>query len=196
MIASLNLSPTLLTESAIAIILLTNHQWAMLHLAQIRKNLISGGMELQLLAEQIAEQTWDLSNSASIRLSDEYNSLGEGVLVLIELDRNRQIMSIKEAKDWIVDLVENYLVNYAITPEFIQTEQAKIEDWRREIAVQSQDLTRRNLEIETRREQLQELEERLQKKESTLQCWEQRLQTLEVNLKQKEEKLRLMAKEE
>jgi chromosome segregation ATPase len=168
----------------------------MLHLAQISKNLISGGMELQLLAEQIAQRNWSVSNSESIPLSDEYNSFSEGVLVLIELDRNRQIRNVKEARDWIVDLVENYLSNSAITPEFIETEQAKVEDWRREIAVQSQDLTRRNLELETRREQLQELEERLQKKENTLQCWEQRLQSLEDNLKQKEEKLRLMAKED
>ncbi len=145
----------------------------MLHLAQVQKNLTSGEMELKLLAQQKSEHIWGVSNSESLPL-DEANSLSEGLLVLVECNENSQIVGIKEAKDWVVNLVRQYLTNQAITPEFVEKEQARIEQWRQEITAQSLDLTRRNLEIETRREQLQELETSLQQEKEDLEIrWQQ-----------------------
>ena len=40
-------------------------------------------------------------------------------------------------------------------------EEARLEKWRQELTVQSQDLARIRLEVETRREELQQLEENL-----------------------------------
>ena len=65
------------------------------------------------------------------------------------------------ATDWLLDVVKQHFAKGMITPDFVRKEQAKIETWRQEITSQSQDLTRRQLEIETRREQLEELEKKL-----------------------------------
>jgi hypothetical protein len=139
----------------------------MLNLAQVKKNLISGETELQLLARQKSDCVWEISQSEALPL-DQSNCLSEGLLVLVDLGEENRILSITEAKDWVLGLVKQYLTNSAITPEFVKQEQAKIEQWRQEIASKSQDLTRRYLEIETRREQLQELEETLTREKEKL----------------------------
>ncbi|MDJ0713646.1 MAG: hypothetical protein QNJ54_05445 [Prochloraceae cyanobacterium] len=139
----------------------------MLYLAQVKKNIISGDIELELLARQKSEHIWKVSESKFIPLNQE-KSLNEGLLVLAELDDNAQIIKIKEAKKWILSLVTEYLSNNSITPEFVQKEQERVEKWRQEIALTSQDLTRRSLEIETHREQLQELEENLMREKEKL----------------------------
>lgn len=139
----------------------------MLHLAQVKKNLISGEIELHLLARQKSDCVWEMNDLQSLSLG-EVNSLNEGLLVLVEMDEDCRILSIKEAKDWILSLVQQYLTDSAVTPEFVKQEQIKIERWRQEMASKSQDLTRRHLEIETRREQLQELEETLTREKEKL----------------------------
>ncbi|GAB4242625.1 MAG: hypothetical protein Kow0049_31930 [Stanieria sp.] len=132
----------------------------MLHLAQIQKNLISGEMELQFLAHQYSEQTWEVDEPYTLPLTEEL-SLGEGALVLVEYGEEKQIISISTATDWILNLVKQYLHKNSINSQFLEAEQEKIEQWRQEITAQSLELNRRFLEIETRREQLQELEQTL-----------------------------------
>ncbi len=133
----------------------------MLHLAQVKKNLHSGQLEIELLASQQSENTWKLCQSKFVPLEGIYH-FNEGLLTIVELNENWEIISIKEARDWVLDLVQKYLTKWAITPQFVEEEQARVEQWRQELTVQTQDLTRIRLEIETRREQLQELEESLQ----------------------------------
>jgi hypothetical protein len=132
----------------------------MLHLAQVKKNIISGELELQLLACQKSEFQWGICQDKFVSLMTE-KPLNEGVLVLVELDADIQIISIREAKDWILNLIRQYLTDGDITPDFIREEQARIEKWRQELTSQSQDLTRIRLEIEAQREELQQLEESL-----------------------------------
>lgn len=132
----------------------------MLHLAQVQINSISGEIQLQVLARQESEYVWEVDNSETLLLAKE-TSLLEGVLVLIEMDADQQIISIQEAKDWILSILQQHLTKNAINPQFIATEQSKIEQWRQEITAQNLELNRRALEIETRREQLQELEQAL-----------------------------------
>lgn len=139
----------------------------MLYLAQVKKNLISGDKELQLLAQKKSNDIWSMCNCKT-RPLDQENLLSEGLLVMVDLDENNQILSIKEAKEWVLHLVDQYLSDNTITPEFVQKEQERIEKWRQELSSQSQDLTRRSLEIETRREQLQELEENLMREKEKL----------------------------
>ena len=140
---------------------------AMLYLAQVKKNLTSGGIELQLLAHQQSEHIWEVGDLASMPLSQR-DGLSDGLLVLVDLGENHETLEIREAKDWVLNLVQQYLSNSAITPEFVAQEQARIEKWRQELTTQNQDLTRLRLEIETRREQLQELEASLKEEKDKL----------------------------
>ena len=132
----------------------------MLHLAQVQINSISGEIQLQVLARQESEYVWEVNNSETLLLAKE-TSLCEGVLVLVEMDGDQQIISTQEAKDWILSILQQHLTKNAINPQFIAAEQSKIEQWRQEITAQNLELNRRALEIETRREQLQELEQAL-----------------------------------
>ncbi|ACB53605.1 unknown [Crocosphaera subtropica ATCC 51142] len=132
----------------------------MLHLAQVKKNPDSGEMELLLLARQTSPDLWDTIANKVISCTIP-RGFGDGVLVLVKLGNDHEIVEVKEAKDWIMGLVKTYLTDGAITPEWVQKEQAKVEQWRQEITAKSLDLTRRQLELETQKEQLQELEEKL-----------------------------------
>lgn len=158
----------------------------MLHLAQVKKNPISGEMELQLLAYKQSQQTWEVTDSEVVMMSGE-TDLSDGLLVLVELGKERQIIKMQEAKDWILSLIEKHLSHGAITPEFVQQEQARVEQWRQEITAQSLDLTRRHLEVETQREQIQELEASLKREKENLEIRWQQIQDSEARISQKQE---------
>ena len=134
----------------------------MLYLAQVEINPNSGEIQLQVLARQESEYVWSVDNSQTILLTKE-SSLCAGVLVLVEIGQEQQIISIQEAKEWILSVLQQHLTKNAINPQFIKTEQSKVEKWRQEITAQNLELNRRALEIETRREQLQELEQELKR---------------------------------
>jgi hypothetical protein len=155
----------------------------MLYLAQVKQNSTSGTTEIQLLAYQQSDNTWGMSNSEILTINGK-NHLSDRLLVLVELDENKQVLDIKEATDWVVGLVQQYLSSYSITPEFICQEQAKIEQWRQEIAAQNLDLTRRYLEVETQREQIQELEASLKQEREQLELRKQQIQALEANIEE------------
>ncbi len=140
----------------------------MLYLAQVQKQPSSGETELQILAYETADNIWQVNTSESLTLNQDI-SLQEGVLVLVEKEQNVTVVSIKEAKDWILTILQQYLTKNAINPQFIAEEQHKIEQWRQEITAQNLELNRRFLEIETRREELQQLEQSLKSKEEELQ---------------------------
>ena len=134
----------------------------MLYLAQVKIDPDSGKIQLQVLARQESEYVWSLDNSQTLLLTRE-SSLCAGVLVLVEIGQEQQIISIQEAKEWILTILQQHLTINAINPQFIKTEQSKVEKWRQEITAQNLELNRRALEIETRREQLQELEQQLKR---------------------------------
>jgi hypothetical protein len=134
----------------------------MLYLAQVEINPDSAEIQLQVLARQESEYVWSVDNSQTLFLTKE-SSLSGGVLVLVEIDEDQQIISIQDAKEWILSVLQQHLTKNAINPQFIKTEQSKVEKWRQEITAQNLELNRRALEIETRREQLQELEQELKR---------------------------------
>ncbi len=134
----------------------------MLYLAQVEINPNLGEIQLQVLARQESEYVWEVDNSKTLLLTKE-SSLCAGVLVMVEIGQEQQIISIQEAKDWILSILQQHLTKNAINPQFIETEQSKVESWRQEITAQNLELNRRALEIETRREQLQELEQELKR---------------------------------
>ena len=146
----------------------------MLNLAQVHIEPNSGKTQLQVLARQKSEYIWEVDNSDTLLLTKE-STLGEGVLVLVEIGENREIISIQEAKDWILSILQQHLTKNAINHQFIVAEQSKVEQWRQEITAQNLELNRRALEIETRREQLQELEQTLKQDREELTRQQQKL---------------------
>ena len=139
----------------------------MLYLAQVEVDPDSEGIQLQILAHQESEYVWEVNNRETISLAKE-SSLCEGVLVLVEIGSDRQIISIQNAREWILSILQQHLTKNAINPQFIESEQSKVEQWRQEITARNLELNRRALEIETRREQLQELEQELKRDREAL----------------------------
>lgn len=139
----------------------------MLYLAQVQKKGILGKAGLRLLARQKSEHAWTVISEEETILSAEASSFGEGLLVLVELTSARQVVSIKDAKDWIIDVVQKFLVS-GITPAFLQQETERAEQWRQSLTLQSQELDRRALELEARREQIQVLEENLKREKKLI----------------------------
>jgi hypothetical protein len=146
----------------------------MLHLAQVQKNPATERLELYSLAFCSPEAPWrviaphPLPPTSPLPWSD-------GVLLLVEMTEGGQITQIAPAAAWVLELVELYLSGEAITPEAIAETQAQLEQWRQEVVVQNQDLTRRHLELEARRDELQRLEESLKDQREELQRWEKQL---------------------
>lgn len=133
----------------------------MLHLAQVQNKENGGGVELRLLARQHSGNSWAVINPDNVPYTNG-NSLQEGVLVLIELSDQREVLSVQNAKDWVLDLVQQYLT-IGVSPNFLKEEAERAEQWRQKLTLDSQDLTRRHLEMEARREQIQTLEEDLKR---------------------------------
>jgi len=139
----------------------------MLYLAQVQKKGFLGKVGLLLLARQRAENAWSLITEEEIVTSTEAANFSEGVFVLVDLTNNRQVISLKDARDWILEIIQSFLVT-GITPAFLQQETDRAEQWRQSLTLQSQELDRRALELEARREQIQALEESLKREKKNL----------------------------
>ncbi len=159
----------------------------MLHLAQVQNNESVGGVELRLLTRQQSEHSWVVINPEDIPLTDT-NFFNEGWLVLVELSDEQEVLSIRDARDWVLDLVQKYLTT-GVTPTFLREEAERTEQWRQDLTLQSQDLTRRHLEMEARREQIQTLEEDLKREQQQLEAREAQLKAKEEELEQQKQQL-------
>jgi hypothetical protein len=134
----------------------------MLYLAQVQKKGFLGKAGLLLLARQRSEHAWTLVTEETVIPATEAGSFSEGLLVLVETTINHQVLSVKDAKDWVLDIIQKFLVS-GVTPSFLQQETERAEQWRQSLTLQSQELDRRALELEARREQVQALEESLKR---------------------------------
>ncbi|MBW4441741.1 MAG: hypothetical protein KME10_10990 [Plectolyngbya sp. WJT66-NPBG17] len=139
----------------------------MLHLAQVQKKGYLGKAGLRLLAAQKSDHVWTKLPEEETVLSAEANTYSDGLLVLVEISNSNQILDIREAKDWVLELVQRYLT-YGITPSFLQQETERAEQWRQSLTLESQELARQKIELEARREQIQELEEELKSEKKQL----------------------------
>jgi len=156
----------------------------MLNLAQVKKNKNAGELELRLLARQISETCWELIDPENVPLTelpsllpeqDAINSAiannpiaaNEGLLVLVDISENQEILNIQPAKDWVLNFVEQYL-STGVSPTFLKEEAERTEQWRQDLTLQSQNLTRQRLEMEARRERIEKLEEELKQREKEL----------------------------
>ena len=149
----------------------------MLYLAQVQSQEVLGDRTLLLLACQNADDTWAILVEQSIlTLSRDcvknsnnslVNALNEGVLVLADVGENGEVVQVRSANNWVLELVDKYLTT-GITPDFLQIEAEKAENWRQSLTLESQALSRRLIEVEARREQIQNLEEKLQQERQLL----------------------------
>ena len=134
----------------------------MLYLAQVKNSFNQDTIDLQLIAHQQANLSWSICHPEIITLHN-YNFLNEGVLVLVNLEDNRDVVDLKEAKDWILTLINIYLNSESLSLEKLEKEKTKLEEWKQELTSEQQKITQDRLELETRLEQLQELEDNLKK---------------------------------
>jgi len=148
----------------------------MLYLAQVQKKSFLGKLELRLLAQQRAENAWVLLKEEEAITTTDTNVFHENVLVLVELSSTRQMVSIRDAKDWVLDILQKFLIT-GITPAFLQQETERAEQWRQSLTVQSQELDRRALELEARREQIQQLEEALKREKKLMEAMAAQVKT-------------------
>lgn len=134
----------------------------MLYLAKVQKHTVSGQVGLRLLACQEAEYTWTTITENVFLPNQEATQLSEGLLVLVKISANQEVESLQDATHWVLDILQTYLT-HGITPAYLQQEAEHAEQWRQSLTLQSQDLARRSLELESRREQIQALEESLKR---------------------------------
>lgn len=134
----------------------------MLYLARVQKTGILGKPGLRLLAQQRPENTWSVLTEADAVPTEEAANFSDGLLVLADITHDREVDTITDATEWVLDLVQQFLVT-GITPAFLQQETERAEQWRQSLTLQSQELDRRALELEARREQVQALEESLKR---------------------------------
>ncbi|MGL5063066.1 MAG: hypothetical protein ACRC62_24065 [Microcoleus sp.] len=149
----------------------------MLYLAQVKKQEILAQIDLQLLASKNSDNTWAICDDRTVltRSTDdlknqvelEANILNEGMLVLADIAENGKVLQVRSATNWVLELVEKYLTT-GFTPDFLQQEAQKAEEWRQSLSLQSQELSRRSIEVEARREQIQNLEAKLQQEKQLL----------------------------
>jgi chromosome segregation ATPase len=129
------------------------------YLAEIQKQKagfnISGKSkaELKLLACQRTEQSWSaIPGEELVPAPDEANNFNHGVLVLVDMNTNRQIQSpLKDAGKYLVKILQDLSRQI----EKYKKEADEIESWRQSLSLQSQQLQLRQEEIYAREEELE-----------------------------------------
>ncbi len=132
----------------------------MQHIAKVHTRLPSGSTQLQLLAANSSEHTWALTTPARILSTDQDIDFNEQALVLVELDANEKVLTVKDATQWVLDFISEYL-SLGLTPKALEEELERAEQWRQSLTLQSQEVRRRALETAARRDEIQNLEKRL-----------------------------------
>ncbi len=127
----------------------------------------SDSTQIKLLAVNTYEHTWNLvTPPRTITLSPSV-SMSEQGLVLLELDADETVISVKDATPWVLTFVSEYL-SLGLTPKALKEELERAEQWRQSLTLQSQEVRRRALETAARRDEIQDLEKRLKLERETL----------------------------
>jgi chromosome segregation ATPase len=158
----------------------------MLYLAEIQKQkggfIGSGKAELKLLACQRTEQNWSaIQGEELVAAPDEASAYGAGVLVLVDMNANRQIQApLREAGRHLVSILQNLSRQI----EKYKKEADEIESWRQSLGLQSQQLQLRQEEIYSREEELESTRGELERMTQESQQLEE---TLKSSEKQRQE---------
>ncbi|WP_009634512.1 pilus motility taxis protein HmpF [Synechocystis sp. PCC 7509] len=133
----------------------------MLYLAEVQKQKSKTGFmgaakaELKLLAYQRPDQSWAAVQGEEAIAAEEANNFNTGVLVLADLNANRQAQQIREAGRPLVGILQSF----SRQMEKAKGQEEEIEQWKQSLTYQSEELNRRNTELEGRLEELEHIEE-------------------------------------
>ncbi len=172
----------------------------MLYLAEVQKPKsgfnISGRSkpELKLLACQRTEQNWSaIPGEELVVAPDEANNFNPGVLVMVEMNANRQIQSqLRDAGKHLVGILQNLSRQI----EKYKKEADEIESWRQSLSLQSQQLQLRQEEIYGREEDLEQTRAELDRLSQEAQALEATVEQHERSRKELSERWeQLQAKE-
>jgi chromosome segregation ATPase len=160
----------------------------MLYLAEVQKPKsgfnISGKSksELKLLACQRTEQNWSaIPGDELIAGPEEVSNYNPGVLVLVDMNANRQIQSqLRDAGKHLVSILQNLSRQI----EKYKKEADEIDSWRQSLSLQSQQLQLRQEEIYGREEELEQTRAELDRLTQEAQALES---TLEEHNRSKQE---------
>ena len=130
-----------------------------LYLAEVKKQskgLIGGTKtELKLLAFQRNDQSWSAVRGEESIACESLSHLGEGALVMVNLRDNRQIQETPEpAGAQLVRLLQKL----SRLMDKSKEQEEEIEQWKQSLTYQSEELARRELEMESRIEQIEQME--------------------------------------
>ncbi len=157
----------------------------MLYLAEVQKQkggLLGGGgkTELKLLACQRTDQSWSTVSEEVIG-TEEASKLNDGVLILVELNPNRQVQRIQEAGRPLV----NILQNFSRQLEKFKVKEEEINQWKQSLTFQAQELNHREMDMEARLEQLQNMEDEFQ----NLEAQKQEVETSRTGIERLQEEI-------
>ncbi|MGI8935961.1 MAG: hypothetical protein ACR2FS_17990 [Phormidesmis sp.] len=139
----------------------------MQYLAKVYAKSSLGSTQLQLLAVNTAECTWEPITPPKLVATTREIPFNEQVLVLLELSNEESVAAVKDATEWVVDFVSEYLAS-GLTPKSMKEEVERAEQWRQSLTLQTQEVRRRALETAARRDEIQNLEKRLKLERETL----------------------------
>lgn len=139
----------------------------MVYLARVQKKGLFGTVELQLLAQQDHSQRWLSLKPPEIIFCPEGTAFNSGVLVLVELSDDRGIRTLEDAVPKVAEWLQMLSQQQDQRRELTERELTEIEQWRQSLTRQSQELRRREAEIEARQEQLQQWELSLRQHQGT-----------------------------
>ncbi len=126
----------------------------MLYLAEVLKKtgFMGAKTELKLLARQQSEQNWTALSGDELISTDAANEYSTGVLVLVELGPNNQIQGIQDATRQLIGILKSFSKMKAK----FSSQEEEIEGWKQSLIFQSQELTRREVDMESRAEELEQ----------------------------------------
>ncbi|MCG8366612.1 MAG: hypothetical protein MJA27_25175 [Pseudanabaenales cyanobacterium] len=160
------------------------------YLAKVQKKAYLGGAELQLLACQTSQYIWELLSQEQVIKTSGIVAFNEGALVLVKFSSTNQLEAVQDASDWVLELVAQYLTR-GITPEFLEQEIERAEQWRQSLTLQSQEVARRVLETAARRDEIQELEKKLKLEREELERRDLEIAARRDEIQELEKKLKL-----
>lgn len=134
----------------------------MLYLAEVQKpktGFLGGGgkAELKLLACQRTEQSWTVERTEEVIPAEEANSFNDGALVIVNLVNRLVKGEIEPAGDRVATILQNF----SRLLEKSKNQEEEIEQWKQSLTFQSQEMNRREIELEQRLDQTQAREEEL-----------------------------------
>jgi chromosome segregation ATPase len=165
-----------------------------LYLAEVQKQktgfMGSAKAELKLLACQRADLSWNpLPREELIpATTEETNNLNDGVLVLVDLNPQRQVQRLQEAGRPLVSILQNFSRQL----EKSKSQEEEISQWKQSLTYQSQELNSRQMEMEARWEQMQQMEEdfeRLEAQRQEINTAQEETQRLRAEIERKRQEL-------